>query len=237
MPRWTLFRRQDKSLKGIAMFELIDTVPLTGLVPSAIVGIAAYSFVTSITPGPNNILLAASGARFGLARTLPHMLGVWFGMITLLLAATAGVGVMIADTPALGLAMKVVAAAALIYTALAIARSKTEDPDGDSADAGQPWGFLRALGFQYVNPKAVVMAVTAVSAFASPGPLLSLQTATIVAIFMIVGIPCTGIWALAGVSMRRALKSSRRRRAFNWAMAALLLATVPLTVGPARALA
>jgi threonine/homoserine/homoserine lactone efflux protein len=214
------------------MSAMTQSAIFEGFMNPAVAGLAAYALVSSITPGPNNILLASSGARFGLTRTLPHMLGIWSGMVTLLLAATAGLGAMMQNAPALAEAMKVLAGAALIYTAVAIARADADDPNAESGDAARPWSFWQGAGFQYLNPKAVMMAVTAVSAFTTPGPVWSLNTVMVIGVFMIVNMPCTGLWALAGLSLRRALNSPRRRKIFNWCMAILLLATVPLMLAP-----
>jgi threonine/homoserine/homoserine lactone efflux protein len=195
-------------------------------------GLLVFAFVSSITPGPNNILLAASGARFGSRRTISHAAGIWAGMVTLLALAATGFGALAATAPSLVTALQILAALALLWTAMSILRASS-NTSGDSPEAARPWTFWQGLGFQYLNPKALMMAMTAVAMTPlTSAPSLSLA-ALMIAAFMIVSIPCTWAWVLTGAALRRSLSSPARRRAFNVVMAMLLVATIPLSILPA----
>jgi len=196
-------------------------------------GLLLFAFVSSITPGPNNILLASSGARFGLRRTIAHAAGIWAGMVTLLAVAAMGFGAVAATAPSLVVGLQILAAVALLWTAIGMLRAQPAHGGGPAADAaGRPWSFWQGLGFQYLNPKALMMAMTAVAMT----PLSNTPSVTLVALmiaaFMIVSIPCTWIWVLMGAALRRALNSPSRQRTFNAVMAALLVATIPLSIIP-----
>lgn len=195
-----------------------------------LLGLLSFAFVSSITPGPNNILLASSGARFGVKRTLRHALGIWAGMVTLLLLAALGFGALNATAPSLAVGLQVLAAVALIITAWSMLRADTTATPSEHAHEAQPWSFWQALGFQYLNPKALMMAVTAAAMTPQTAPWTTTAGVLIVS-FMIVSVPCTGAWMLAGSALRRTLNSPRRKRAFNIVMAVLLVATIPLSFG------
>jgi threonine/homoserine/homoserine lactone efflux protein len=205
-----------------------------GGAPAWLVGLAAFSFASSITPGPNNILLAGSGARFGARRTVRHALGIWAGMVSMLLLAAAGVGTIVATAPSLAVALHVLAAAALAVTAYGLARAPVGEAQGEIANAERPWSFWQAFAFQYLNPKAMMMAFTAAAMV--PAGVDAFGAGTImIGTFMVVSMPCTWVWVMGGVAMRRALNTPERRRRFNWTMAAVLLATIPLGFVPATA--
>ncbi len=125
-----------------------------------------YAFVTSITPGPNNFMLLASGVNFGFIRTIPHMLGIGGGFLSLLLAVGFGLGAVLTAFPSLHLALKIAGGAYLLYLAWRIAMSRSLGKDGDTK--ARPMTFLEAAAFQWVNPKAWVMAVTAMAVYTNP---------------------------------------------------------------------
>jgi 4-amino-4-deoxy-L-arabinose transferase-like glycosyltransferase len=125
---------------------------------NAFLALLVYAFVTSITPGPNNLMLLASGVNFGIARTVPHMLGISIGFLVLLLAVGFGLGAALTAFPALHSALKIAGAAYLLYLAWKIAMSRSVG-DGKGAE-GRPMRFIDAAAFQWVNPKAWVMAIT-----------------------------------------------------------------------------
>ncbi len=183
--------------------------------------LAAFAFVTSITPGPNNLMLMASGANFGFRRTIPHMLGVGLGFVFMVVLVGAGL-VQVFDTyPVSYTALKVVSIAYLLYLAWKIA---TAAPPNEAADAGTPMTFVQAALFQWVNPKAWAMALTAVSVYA---PSQSLAAIALVAVvFGAINLPSVGSWTILGQQMQRLLTNSARLRAFNVVMALLLLASL-----------
>jgi threonine/homoserine/homoserine lactone efflux protein len=193
--------------------------------------LASFAFASSITPGPNNILLAASGARFGLRRTFTHASGIWAGMVSLLVMAALGFGALATSVPGLVKALQYAAAVALLWTAFGIWRARPIATDANSPSES-PWSFWQGFGFQFLNPKALMMAVTAIALT----PLATTPdvgfAVLVTTVFMTISVPCTWVWAMAGLSMRKALSSPRRQRAFNIVMALVLVATIPLSLMP-----
>lgn len=178
-----------------------------------------FAFVTSITPGPNNLMLMASGANFGLRRSLPHMLGVALGFGGMILLLGLGVERVIQSAPRLALAMKVVSLGYMLWLAWKIAHASA--PEGGAA-RGRPMGFLAACAFQWVNPKAWMMALGALSAYAEgAGGVLAVAV-----VFTLVNLPSVAVWAAMGQGLRGALQNPRRLRFFNGAMALLLVASM-----------
>jgi threonine/homoserine/homoserine lactone efflux protein len=182
-----------------------------------------YAFVTSITPGPNNLMLLASGVNFGFVRTVPHMLGIGGGFLFLLLAVGFGLGTLLAAFPPLHLALKIAGGAYLLYLAWRIAMSRSM---GKGAYAqGRPMTFLEAAAFQWVNPKAWVMAVSAMALYTSPAnPLLSVLIVAVA--FAAVNLPSVSTWAGFGTALRGFLSDPVRLKWFNIAMGVLLAASL-----------
>ncbi|MBI1187291.1 MAG: LysE family translocator [Alphaproteobacteria bacterium] len=193
---------------------------------SLISSLALYAFITSITPGPNNLMLASSGLTFGFQRTLPHMLGISFGCVTLIVASGLGLGALFHAAPWLQTALKIAGAAYLLYLAWKLWRAG-EMKEIEGAD---PIGFWGAAAFQFVNPKALVMAVTAVSAFAPQGPDYARNLALVGCVFTAVNLPCIASWALFGAGMRTLLRDRTALIWFNRAMAILTALTALLIV-------
>jgi len=183
-----------------------------------LLALVAFAFVTSITPGPNNIMLMTSGANFGFRRTLPHMAGVALGFVVMAAAVGLGLAGLFQAWPASYTILKAVSVGYLLWLAWKFAHAAP--PEG-RAEAGRPMTFLQAAAFQWVNPKAWAMALTAVTAYA-PGQGTA-AVLTVAAVFGVVNLPSVGTWALAGQGMRRFLSTPARLRAFNWTMAALLV--------------
>ncbi|TKT80101.1 LysE family translocator [Aquamicrobium sp. LC103] len=185
--------------------------------------LVVFAFVTSITPGPNNFMLMASGVNFGFWRTVPHMLGIGVGFFSLLLGVGFGLGAALTAYPALHVALKVAGGAYLLYLAWRIAMSRSIG-DGKDADA-RPMSFLEAAAFQWVNPKAWVMAVTAMSIYTNPSaPFVSVSLVAIA--FALVNVPSVSTWAGFGVALRGFLADPVRLKWFNIAMGALLALTL-----------
>ena len=183
---------------------------------------AAYAFVTSITPGPNNTMLLASGANFGFRATLPHMLGISLGFGLMVLAVGLGVGALFQAWPLLHAILRYVGAAYLVFLAWKIA---TSGPPGSGAGQGRPLGFLQAATFQWVNVKAWIMAIGAVATY-TPAEGYFLNLVIVALVFTLVGMPCIASWALVGTALRRFLADPTRRRVFNIAMGLLLVASL-----------
>lgn len=190
----------------------------------AVLPLLLFSFVSSVTPGPNNLMLLASGLNFGFRRTIPHMLGIGIGFTVMVLLIGLGLGQVFVRYPMLYSGLKIAGALYLVWLAIKIARSGPLDND-EPNPAARPMTFLQAAAFQWVNPKAWMMAVTAVAAYVVvENPTLN---AMIVAMmFGIVNLPCVSVWALFGVAMRRLLSDPAKQRVFNYIMAALLIASL-----------
>jgi len=193
------------------------------MTPEILLALFAYAFVTSITPGPNNFMLLASGVNYGFTRTVPHMLGIGAGFVTLLLGVGMGLGALLTAFPALHMALKVAGGAYLLYLAWKIASSRSLSSGKE--DKARPMTFLEAAAFQWVNPKAWVMAVTAMAVYTDPSrPFLSMVLIAIV--FGAVTLPCVSSWAAFGMALRGFLSDPRRLKWFNIAMGVVLAATL-----------
>ena len=180
-----------------------------------------FAFVTSITPGPNNLMLMASGANFGIRRSVPHMLGIGIGFTVMVLLVGIGlVGLFEAWPPSFQI-LKVVSVAYLLWLAWKIAHAAP--PKHVSAEA-RPMTFLQAAAFQWVNPKAWSMALGAITLFAASRELGELLWVT--AFFAVMGHMSALTWTTLGTGVRRLLASPERLRLFNWTMAIALVASM-----------
>ncbi|NOD65397.1 MULTISPECIES: LysE family translocator [unclassified Ruegeria] len=186
-----------------------------------LMALIVFAFVTSITPGPNNLMLMASGANFGFRRSIPHMLGIGLGFTVMVLLVGAGLVQVFDRYPISHTALKIVSVVYLLYLAWKIAHAA---PAQGSEASGVPMTFLQAAAFQWVNPKAWAMALTATTAYA---PNQTLHAILLVAlVFGAVNLPSVSTWTVLGQQMARVLTNPRRLVTFNWAMAALLIASL-----------
>ncbi|KPW87346.1 Threonine/homoserine/homoserine lactone efflux protein [Pseudomonas congelans] len=182
-----------------------------------------FAFVTSITPGPNNMMLLASGVNFGFSRTMPHMLGISVGFFVLVLAVGFGLGSVFKAWPVLYTILRYVGAAYLLYLAWKIA---TSGPASDNVDSqGKPLSFMSAALFQWVNPKAWIMAIGAISTY-TPMQGYFYNVVVISAVFALINLPSVGVWAGFGSLLRNVLRDPLGLRIFNGVMAALLVASL-----------
>ncbi|AWI84780.1 hypothetical protein CEW88_13360 [Alloyangia pacifica] len=189
--------------------------------------LAGFAFVTVISPGPNNLMLLASGANFGLARTVPHMLGVALGFPAMVLLVGLGAMQVFEAFPLVRSALTVLSVLYMLWLAWKIAHAAAP---GEAQAGARPMGFLQAAAFQWVNPKAWSMALGAITLYAVSRdlPAVLLVAGTYVAM----GAISTTTWTVLGGSLRRVLKSPARLRLFNWSMAALLIASMlPVLLG------
>jgi threonine/homoserine/homoserine lactone efflux protein len=189
---------------------------------AALLGLLGFAFVCTVTPGPNNILLWASGASFGLRRTWRHVIGTALGVGLMAVAVAAGVGVLITSLPALALAMKIGGSVYLLYLAWQVAGAGALERTA----VARPMGLLQAAAFQLVNPKVWIFAVGAVSTFRPPEVPIALGSALVALTMMAVTIPTAALWALAGDLLDRLIDDDRTRRALSLGLAALVVATV-----------
>ncbi|MFJ4145506.1 LysE family translocator [Pseudomonas sp. NPDC089734] len=184
---------------------------------------ALFAFVTSVTPGPNNMMLLASGVNFGFRRSLPHMAGISIGFFVLVVAVGLGLGGLFKAWPLLYTVLRYVGAAYLLYLAWKIA---TSGPASDTDEnRSEPLGFLGAALFQWVNPKAWVMAIGAISTY-TPMEGYFTNVLIISSVFALINLPSVGIWAGFGSLLRNVLRDPLRLRLFNGLMAILLVASL-----------
>jgi len=184
--------------------------------------LVAFSFVSSVTPGPNNVLLWASGAEFGLRRTVRHIVGTAIGIGLMALAVAAGLGTLVTTIPQIAVAMKVAGSIYLLYLAFQIAGARGLD----RGELARPLGLVQAAAFQVINPKAWIFAIGAITTF-RPIDLPVLGGSILVAVTMMaVILPTAALWAAAGGALTRFMMGKGRQRLVSLALAALVVATV-----------
>lgn len=188
-----------------------------------LIALIGFALASSITPGPNNLMLMASGANYGFRRSIPHMLGISLGhafMVTM-------VGIVLLRVfdafPVLNIILKVLSAAYMTWLAWKIA---TAVPPDAKAVTGKPFTFLQAAAFQWVNPKAWYMAITAISVYAPQEKGIWIASLIVAGVFAMTNFPSITIWAWLGVQVRRWLGTAGRLRTFNITMAVLLIASL-----------
>ena len=193
-----------------------------------LIAASLFSFVSSITPGPNNMMMLASGVNFGFRRSVPHWLGICGGFTFMLCAVGLGLHTLLADHPGLYDLLRYAGSAYLIWMAWRLATA-TAAPIGQQEDAPEsdvrPLGVLAAAAFQWVNPKAWVMAVTAMSAYL-PARAQAIDVVALALLFGVINLPCVACWAGGGAALRRFLQDPLRLRIFNISMALALLASL-----------
>jgi threonine/homoserine/homoserine lactone efflux protein len=196
---------------------------------SLLTGLVLFCFVSSITPGPNNLMLMATGANFGARRAAPHASGIVLGFTFMIVAIGLGVAQLFQIYPLAHQLLGVVSVIYLIYLAYktATARTNLDSPE----PTGKPITFWQAAAFQWVNPKAWTMALAAVTVYA-PQPVTYKEVIVVATIFGAINLPCISVWLMLGVKMRRFLTTPARLRGFNWTMAGLLI----LSLAPIAAL-
>jgi threonine/homoserine/homoserine lactone efflux protein len=187
--------------------------------PDLFIALIVYAFVTSITPGPNNLMLLASGMSFGFRRSVPHMLGISGGFGLMIVVLGCGVGQLFEVFPTFYDALRVVSGLYMLWFAWKIASS---GPVGDGIERSSPMTFLQAALFQWVNPKAWVMALAAIATYSKADAYI-LSLTMIALVFSVVNLPTISVWTLAGSGLRKLLTDPRLQLAFNIAMAVLLV--------------
>lgn len=196
--------------------------------PELLSAFVLFACVTLATPGPNNLMLMASGANYGFARTIPHMTGVAFGFPVMTVLIGTGLIRVFQAYPAVLPVLKAGAMVYLIWLAWKIAHAAA--PGSATAADRRPFSFLQAMGFQWVNPKGWAMALTAITVYA---PGYNPRGILIVAvIFLLIGMSTAIGWTMIGREIRRVLTNPARLRAFNWTMAVLLVGSlIPVLLG------
>jgi len=185
--------------------------------------LVVFAFVMAMTPGPNNIMLTASGVNFGFTRSIPHMSGVTLGFLVLVGACALGLGLVFTAVPVLQLVLKIAGATYMLWLAWKVANAKPSDGEADSA--GEPLTFLQAAAFQWVNPKGVLAALSGIALFMRPGHAVSDFT-IMVAVYGLATLASVTVWTGFGVALRRLLSNPRHARIFNIAMGLLLVVSI-----------
>jgi threonine/homoserine/homoserine lactone efflux protein len=186
-----------------------------------------FVVASTVTPGPNNLMVLTSGANYGLRRTLPHIAGIALGFPVMIVAIGLGIGVVFKAAPWLEIGLKYAAFVYLLWLAWKVAQAgRPEAKGGDS----KPLSLLQAAAFQWVNPKAWAIIIGAVALYTSPDGNHLVQVGLIALLFGLVCIPNGIVWALFGTAIARFLDNDRHRRIFNIVMAVLLVASVVPTL-------
>ncbi|MDV5167807.1 LysE family translocator [Photobacterium rosenbergii] len=183
--------------------------------------LVTFAFVSTVTPGPNNIMLMTSGANVGFFRTIPHMMGIIFGFSFMVILVGIGLVGVFHSYPVLHEVLQAVSVIYLLYLAFNIAKSR---PTLSDSTQYKPMTFFSAAGFQWVNPKGWTMAITTVSIYNTTSDWRGIALISLV--FAIVNIPSVSIWTFAGRQLQSLLQQPTKMRYFNFAMAGLLVASL-----------
>ena len=186
--------------------------------------LAIYAFVMTITPGPNNLLLLSSGLAFGLSRTGWQMAGILSGVLLQICVTGAGLGILFSRFPDLQTALKLAGTLYMLW----LARRLWNAGELRDMNAARPISFCTAMMFQFVNPKAWVMATTVITAFVPAGEAYAERVVMAGLIFSGVAMPCVSIWAASGAWLRSLVQNTAARQTINRSMAVLSTLTVIL---------
>lgn len=202
---------------------MLTKIPPESAVSVQIVSLLLFAIAGAITPGPNNMISAGSGAAFGFRRTLPQIWGVAVGFTVMVMAVGLGLGAVFTALPFLHSALKLAGAAYLLFLAWKIANAG--GPAGGAA-LENPFTLLQSALFQWINPKAWTIALSIVPAFTTIDGDLVTEVVVIAAVCGAVTLPSLALWAGFGVMLARAFSEPRQQRLVNRAMGALVAASV-----------
>jgi threonine/homoserine/homoserine lactone efflux protein len=183
--------------------------------------LAGFVFGTVFTPGPNNLMLMASGANFGFRRSIPHLTGVAVGFPLMILPVGLGVMQLFDAFPPLTWIMTALSVVYMLWLAWKIANAA---PPREGEAQGTPLSFVQACAFQWVNPKAWAMALGAITLYAASRDLTAILWVS--GTYLLVGTFSASTWTLLGQQLRKLLTKPAQLRVFNWTMAAVLLASL-----------
>lgn len=187
-----------------------------------ILPLAGFAFITSVTPGPNNILLLGSGLRFGLLPTVPHILGIQVGVALQLILCAYGLGVLLMEMPLAQLILKIVGTAYLLYLAWNLRNNSVANEDlKENIKNARPFTFIQAVLFQFINPKAWIMTLTAGGLFLPNLDSKFLSILLLCLVFNSVGTPSSGSWAVIGSLIKRFLQDPFWQKCFSWGMVSI----------------
>lgn len=194
-----------------------------------LISLIGFVMVMVGTPGPNNLMLISAGANFGFRRSLPHIFGIAFGCQLLLLAVALGLGQLLSVYPQTMVLLQIAGALFLMYLAWGLLRTRSFD--GQRGTAAKPMTFMQAALFQWVNPKAWMMTITAIATYSDPNAFA--LTVTVISLaFVVLGLPLISSWNLFGTSMRHWLRQEKYLLWFNRTMAVMLIGSLyPVLAG------
>ncbi|OUX24778.1 MAG: lysine transporter LysE [Euryarchaeota archaeon TMED255] len=191
----------------------------TSLLP----GLLMFALVSSITPGPNNLMLMASGVNFGLRATIPHLLGVVIGHALMTIALGMGISSLLNSIPQAHLALKILGVTYVLFLAWKIFNVNSGEQT-ENTTKGTPFSFSQAIAFQWINPKGWTLTLTALTLYSV---VSSIESILLVALaFASINLPCVTVWTLAGIKLRNLLKNPKYLKLFNLIMASLLIISV-----------
>jgi len=185
----------------------------------------AFAFSMSATPGPNNMMLTASGANHGFRRTLPHMLGITVGCMVLMSGVALGLGALFQQWPALQTALKLIGSLYLLWLAWKIANAPAPG-EADAKSVRRPLTFWQAAAFQFANPKAWVMTISGIASFALTGDAFVSSALVLILLMGLTNLPSIALWAGFGVAIGRLLRTPQHWRWFNIGMGGMTAACV-----------
>lgn len=197
---------------------------------SLLLALATFAFISTVTPGPNNMMLLASGAQYGYKKSLPHMFGIVIGVAGLMISTLLGIGALFTLFPMLYDVLKVLGVAYLLWLAFKIATAPVDAMEVKTTQRQGPLKWWEGALFQLINPKAWMMALASVGTFSLPGEHYTESGIAIVTAFAVIGFPSISLWAAVGAKIRVWLSSPIRRRQFNLTMGAATAATLFLIV-------
>lgn len=197
-----------------AWWTLIQKVPAETFTMDSLLPLISFAFVSSVTPGPNNLLLTSSGMRFGFVRTVPHIVGIQAGLALQLALCATGAGLLLLTVPGITTGVRVVGTSYLLYLAWRLWQSNGARADEGTAPV-RPFTVAQAAAFQFINPKAWMMSLTAASLLQPQRESATTSILLLCGIFCLVATPSSGSWALVGSAVRRYLEDPVWRRAFN----------------------
>lgn len=191
--------------------------------PEILFAVTLFVFSSTITPGPNNMMIMTSGLNFGMRPSLPHLLGICIGFPLMVLAIGLGLGTVFEQYPAIHTMIKYLGIAYLLYLSWRIATTHTQIRKRNIA---KPLSFIQAALFQWVNPKAWMMGASGIATYTTTGADAYLQAAIIAGIFFLLSFPCVGLWLVFGLTLQRWLKNPHQQRYFNYMMGVLLAISI-----------
>ena len=197
--------------------------------PTALLALASFAFVSSITPGPNNLMLLYSGARFGFNKTIPHWMGINIGFVVMIILCCLGIATLFFKLPMAQTALKVLGCAYMLWLAYklfingALPNDAALDKSNARKDSAKPLTFMQAAMFQYVNPKAWMMGLTVPAAYLPNNGHIVINTLVASVFFTVVNLVCCGMWVQGGVTLQQLMHKPKLAQWINWIIVAMTI--------------